>query len=380
MSATTADATDAKSRILARAKEIGFDLVGIAAAEPFLDTKNVFVQRRDQGYLAGWNYPDDAIERNTTPARSLAGARSIICTATSYFADVQPHDPHEGGLRGAVSNYAWGQDYHHVLRRWLDELERFIRTEYPGTGCVPCIDTGPLVDRAAAVRAGLGWFGKSANLLTREFGSYVFLAELITTLELEPDEPLHANCGQCVECVVRCPTGAILPGGAVDARRCISDITQAKGVIPRQWRRAIGNRLWGCDACQTVCPVNDRKSAARHDEFAPLPHVGTAMDLVAVLGMSKAEFRRWFGPTAMAWRGKATLQRNAAVALGNSRDERAIAPLCRALRDRKPVVRGHAAWALGELGGEQATNALHAPKRRMRLQTRKVAQDESRIE
>ncbi|MBV8339231.1 MAG: tRNA epoxyqueuosine(34) reductase QueG [Candidatus Eremiobacteraeota bacterium] len=351
---------DAKTRILARAKDIGFDLVGIADAAPFLDTKRTFVQRRDSGYLAGWHYPDGIIETNCNPARSLPGARSIICTATSYFSDVVPHDPQAPSLRGAVSNYAWGQDYHRVLRRWLDELACFICSEFPGASCLPCVDTGPLVDRAAAVRAGIGWFGKSANLLTREFGSYVFLAELITTLELEPDQPLHANCGQCVECVVQCPTGAILSDGAVDARRCISDLTQAKGVIPREWRKVIGNRLWGCDTCQTVCPVNDRKAAARHDEFAPLPDVGTAVDLVAVLSMTKAQFRQWFGPTAMAWRGKATLQRNAAVALGNSQDERAVAPLSRALNDRKLIVRGHAAWALGELGGEQAQSALRA--------------------
>lgn len=359
MSAKTADAVDAKKRILTRAKEIGFDLVGVADAAPFVDVQHVFTQRRDRGYLAGWHYPDSTIATNTSPASSLTGARSIICTATSYFADVPPHDPQSPGLRGAISNYAWGLDYHRVLRTWLDELERFICGEFPGSACMPCVDTGPLVDRAAAVRAGLGWFGKSANVLTKEFGSYVFLAELITTLELEPDAPLHTSCGQCVACEVRCPTGAILPDGAIDARRCISDLTQAKGVIPREWRKALGNRLWGCDTCQTVCPVNDRKAAARHPEFAPLPQVGTSMDLVAVLGMSKAQFRAWFGPTAMAWRGKATLQRNAAVALGNSQDERAIAPLCRALEDQKRVVRGHAAWALGELGGEQAKAALH---------------------
>jgi epoxyqueuosine reductase len=195
-------------------------------------------------------------------------------------------------------------------------------------------------------------------VLTKEFGSYVFLAELITTLELEPDQPLRTNCGQCVECIVDCPTGAIGADGAVDARRCLSDLTQAKAPIPREYRKSIGNRLWGCDSCQTICPVNERNAAGRHKEFAPLPDVGVAMDLPSVLLMTKAEFRQWFGPTAMAWRGKAILQRNAAVALGNSRDPQAVAPLCAALRDRKAIVRGHAVWALGELGGAQAKQAL----------------------
>ena len=346
----------AKARILEEAQRIGFDLVGVADASPFVEAEQVFKRRRDAGYLERWNYPDAVIEDNCRPARVLPGARSIICTATTYYSDVGPHDPQAPGLRGAVSNYAWGQDYHFVIRRWLARLAAFIEGEYPGTRCLSSVDTGPTVDRAAAVRAGLGWFGKSANLLTREFGSYVFLAELVTTLELEPDRPLETNCGHCTDCIARCPTGAIGPDGAVDARRCISDLTQTKGIIPTELRKAVGNRLWGCDTCQTICPVNSRKAAARHPEFAPLPHVGTSMDLPSVLRMTKSEFRRWFGPTAMAWRGKAVLQRNAAVALGNSRDARAVPHLIAALGDRKPLVRGHAAWALGELGRELRGN------------------------
>ncbi|MDQ6767867.1 MAG: tRNA epoxyqueuosine(34) reductase QueG [Candidatus Eremiobacteraeota bacterium] len=355
---TVDTALDAKARIIERARAIGFDLVGVADAAPFVHAEAVFKQRRDRGYLERWNYSDDTIEANCRPTNALAGAQSIICTATSYFSNAEPHDPETPGLRGAVSNYAWGVDYHKVVGRMLEELAAFVRSEFPEARCLACADTGPIVDRAAAVRAGIGWFGKSSNLLTRTFGSYVFLAELITTLKLQPDEPLQANCGQCVDCVAHCPTGAILSDGAVDARRCISDLTQAKGPIPRALRRSIGNRLWGCDSCQTVCPVNERKAAARHPEFEPLPHIGTSMDLPAVLNMTKAQFRAWFGPTAMAWRGKAVLQRNAAVALGNSRDSQAVPYLIAALRDRKALVRGHAAWALGELGGEQSRQAL----------------------
>ncbi len=350
--------SQAKSCIVARAKELGFDLVGIASAQPFTMEERIFKERRDRKYLERWNYDDRTIEINCTPSHSLSDARSIVCTATSYYSDVTPHDPQAPGLRGAISNYAWGLDYHKIIGRRLQELADFIAREFPGSKCLPCVDTGPLVDRAAAVRAGIGWFGKSGNVLTKEFGSYVFLAELITTLELEPDHPLQTNCGQCVECIVDCPTGAIGPDGAIDARRCISDLTQAKGPIPRAYRKVIGNRLWGCDTCQTVCPVNDRKATPAHPEFAPQPYLGTAMDLPSVLLMSKVEFRRWFGSTAMAWRGKAVLQRNAAVALGNSRDPEAVPPLIAALRDRKPLVRGHAAWALGELGGPLAHRAL----------------------
>jgi len=351
---------DAKSRITARAQAIGFDLVGIASAEPFVDEQRTLCERRDRGYLDHWRYPDDLIARICDPAISLPGARSIICTATAYASRDAPHAPYAPGLRGAVSAHAWGRDYHRVIGGRLQELAAFIGSEYPDERCLACVDTGPLPERAAAVRAGIGWFGKSGNVLTKRFGSYVLLGEIITTLALEPDRPLLTHCGNCEDCIPACPTGAIQPDGAVDATRCISDLTQYKGAIPRALRKAIGNRLWGCDTCQTDCRVNARSRPAADGSFRPLPEVGTSMDLPAVLRMTKSQFREWFGPTSMGWRGKAVLQRNAAVALGNSRDERAIPHLVAALSDRKPLVRGHAAWALGEFGGDSARAALTA--------------------
>jgi len=352
----------AKALIVERARSLGFDLVGIASAEPFVSTQRVFEDRVDAGYLGQWRYPASRIREYCTPAQTLPGAKSIICTATSYVTAAQPHDPNAPGLRGAVSCHSWGRDYHRVIGSRLRELAGFISARFAGAACVPCVDTGPLVDRAAAVRAGLGWFGKNGNVLTKEFGSWVLLGEVITTLELEPDEPLKTNCGTCEVCIDRCPTNAISAEGTVDARRCISDLTQLKTPIPRELRNAIGNRLWGCDDCQSPCPVNLRKEVAAKakssDAFAPLPNAGPSVDLPAVLLMTKSQFRAWFGQTSMAWRGKAVLQRNAAVALGNARDARAVAPLVTALSDRKPLVRGHAAWALGELGGEEARTAL----------------------
>ena len=354
--------SEAKERIVARAKEIGFDLVGVTSAEPFLPAMRVFDERVRAGYLSNWRYDSSMVERYCTPCASLRGAKSIICTATCYLTEDKPYDPYAPGLRGAVSRYSWSLDYHRTIGKRLKQLADFISAEFAGADCLVCLDTGPLVDRAAAVRAGIGWFGKNGNVLTREFGSWVFLGELITTLQLDPDEPLAKNCGECRVCIDRCPTGAIGPNGAVDARRCISDMTQSKRPIPRDLRKAVGNRVWGCDDCQTVCPVNERKQSGAtvraKDEFRPLPHIGAALDLPAVLLMTKAQFRRWFGPTAMAWRGKAVLQRNAAVALGNSRDDRAVPYLIAALADAKPLVRGHAAWALGELGGDAAKSAL----------------------
>jgi epoxyqueuosine reductase len=355
--------TGAKARIVQRAQEIGFDLVGITGAEPFETTRTIFSKRVAAGLLGQWRYTDESVRVLCTPGDSLPGAKSIVCTATSYAGGEDVLDPYAPGLRGAVSRHAWGHDYHRVIGGRLRALADFIATEFDGAECVPCVDTGPLVDRAAAVRAGIGWFGKNGNVLTKDFGSWVLLGEVITTLDLEPDEPLKTNCGTCEVCIDRCPTRAIGPDGAIDARRCISDLTQLKTPVPRELRKAVGNRVWGCDDCQTPCPVNLRKdetASSQPDAFAPLPHVGTSVDLPAVLHMTKAQFRAWFGPTSMAWRGKAVLQRNAAVALGNSRDARAVPHLVAALDDRKASVRGHAAWALGELGGADARAALTA--------------------
>jgi epoxyqueuosine reductase len=350
--------------VISRARELGFDLVGVAGAEPFDAERELFERRAAAGMLGQWRYPPERIAAVADPQTSLPGARSIICTATSYLTADVPHDPYAPGLRGAVSRHSWGRDYHRVIGDRLRALACWIEAEFSGAKCLACVDTGPLIDRAAAVRAGIGWYGKNANVLTREFGSWVLLGEVITTLDLPADAPLSKNCGECVTCIDRCPTGAIGPDGTIDARRCISDLTQLNAPIPRALRPAIGNRIWGCDDCQSVCPVNERKErdgAAASTTFAPIAAIGTSVDLPAVLSMTKGQYRRWFKPTSMAWRGKAVLQRNAAVALGNSRDERAAAPLAEALHDRKPLVRGHAAWALGELGtlsGEQGRDAL----------------------
>ena len=358
---------DAKARIVERAHSLGFDLVGFTSAAPFDETQRVFDARVDAGLLGQWRYSRDDVRVRCTPTEGLPGAKTIVCTASSYACDERPHDPYAPGLRGAVSCHSWGQDYHRVIRNRLRELAHFIADAFPGAQCMACVDTGPMVDRAAAVRAGIGWFGKNGNVLTKRFGSWVLLGELITTLELEPDAPLKTNCGQCEVCIDRCPTRAIGADGQVDSRRCISDLTQLKTPIPRELRASIGNRLWGCDDCQTPCPVNHHADGldvervnGEPNPFAPLPDIGTSMDLPSVLRMTKSQFRAWFGPTSMAWRGKAVLQRNAAVALGNSRDPRAVPHLIDALDDRKPLVRGHAAWGLGRLGGAQARSALES--------------------
>jgi epoxyqueuosine reductase len=220
-------------------------------------------------------------------------------------------------------------------------------------------DTTPFAERAYAERAGLGWVGKHTNLIAPGLGSYVFLGEILTTTALEPDAPLRKSCGSCTRCVLACPTGALRGDYTIDARRCISDLTQRRDGIPLEWRALVGDWVWGCDICQDVCPPTSR-AGLRGDRSREAPDARSAFpDLQTLLSMSNAAFKRRFGGSALAWRGAAVLRRNAAVALGNSLDRAAAPALIRALReDAHAMVRGHAAWALGRIGSPRAFDAL----------------------
>src|SRR5579875_2532306 len=226
--------------------------------------------------------------------------------------------------------------------------------------CDAC-DTAPLAERAYAERAGLGWIGKHTNLIDRRYGSFVFLGEIVTTLVLEPDQPLKKSCGRCRRCVDVCPTGALRGDYTIDATRCISDLTQRTDGIPRELRPLVGQWVWGCDLCQDVCPPTVRSGVRAAAAFEPDSPEAAAPDLQRLLRMRAGEFRRTFARTAMGWRGPAVLRRNAAVALGNGLDRADVAVLIESLNtDPHPMVRGHAAWALGRIGSPRAFAALRA--------------------
>ena len=221
------------------------------------------------------------------------------------------------------------------------------------------VDTGPPLDREVAARAGLGWFGKNACLYVPNYGSWVFLGEIFTNVELAPDPRVTLDCGHCDRCIHACPTGAITEPFYVDPNRCISHVTQMSGPIPLELRERVGLKVWGCDICQQVCPWNDDAVVANRPEFHPVPGLDPAPSLIDMLQMTTGEFKRRFGRTAAGWRGKRTLQRNAAIALGNTRNPAVVPALADALaNDAKPMVRGSAAWALGRIGNDAARAAL----------------------
>lgn len=342
--------------IKARARDLGFDAIGITTP----DAPGHGAQA--QAWLAAGMHGDMGYLKRLEPLREgpasvdelLPGARSLIVVALSY--DPGPgHAPRNRERRptGVVARYARGADYHNVLWEKLNVLAAWLREAFgPEIRTRGFADSGPLRERELAARAGLGWQGKHTNLISLDLGNWFFLGALLTTLPLRQDAPVDAHCGSCTRCLAACPTGAIVAPYTLDARRCISYLTiEHRGFIPRELRPLMGARIFGCDDCLAACPWNERARTAREIRFAALPGHDYP-DLLAWLALlaDEAAFRREFAGTPLTRPKREGLRRNVCVALGNSAGEEAIAPLAGVLTDDpSPVVRGHAAWALGEI-------------------------------
>ena len=358
VSSETTGTTGLKIAVKRYARSLGFDIVGIASAEPFLRDEKAAVERVRAGLMDGlpW-YTEERVRRATHPELLLQDARSIIAVAISYLTG-EP-DPANGAPHGKIARYAWGDDYHGMIKARLKELAaglsgvagRPVRTRL-------FVDDGPMNDRAAAERAGVGWFGKNTNILTSSRGSWVFLGQVITDLDLEPDEPLAKNCGECVLCIEACPTGAIVAPYMIDNRKCISFLTiELRGAIPRELRPLVGDWVFGCDICQDVCPVNRKVEQSLEPAFRQR-HDFAAPALIPLLELDDEAFRERFRNSPIKRAKRTGLQRNVCVALGNIGDSAAVPALARVLTSDEPLVRLHAAWALGRVGGEEAEKAL----------------------
>jgi epoxyqueuosine reductase len=349
-------------RLKQLARELGFCAVGITSAEPFLEAEAAAAERTKQGLMDGLSWWSEArVHASARPRRSTPDARSVIALAYPHpGGEGRPSEAPDDGPRGRIAAYALGGDYHEVLLDRMQPLLALLR----GTGysAKTYVDHGWLLDRAAAARAGIGWLGKNTNLLVPGSGSYVLLSEIVTSAQLDQDRPLKKSCGACDACMRHCPTGALTAPGVLDNRRCISFWTiEHRGVIPPPMRPLIGDWIFGCDLCQEVCPVNatprhpgrDREAV---EAFGPL--IDARPRLEALLTLDEAAFRERFVGSAV-WRARRSgLLRNVCIALGNAGDRRSVAALARALHDPEPLIRGHAAWALGRLGGSAASIAL----------------------
>jgi epoxyqueuosine reductase len=348
-----------KQDIIDYSKTIGIDKIGFASASTFGEMKSRLIRQQELDYQSGFEEPD--INKRTNPALLMDEPLSIISIALAYPSKMKTRVVSKRGeRRGIFCRASWGTDYHTVLRDRLAKLEAYICERLPEAKLKSMVDTGELVDRAVAERAGIGWSGKNCSIITPEFGSYVYLGEMITNLPLEPDEPIEEGCGSCNLCVDVCPTGALVSGGQLDSKRCIAFLTQTKGFLEEEFRVKIGNRLYGCDTCQTVCPKNKGKDFHNHIEMEPDPEIAKPL-LKPLLHMSNREFKEKFGHVSGSWRGRKPIQRNAIIALAHYKDETAIDDLIKVMgSDPRPVIRGTAAWALGKIGGLKAREAVEA--------------------
>lgn len=338
--------------VKALAREAGLEVAAITGPQPFAGLETHLHQQIDHGRFDGftWFTPERA-SFSTAPGNLHADLRSIVSVGLPYYQTL-PEGVTDGQLRGRIARYAWGQDYHIVLKwRMANLLSRIEKQVGRPVEARMLADTARIVDRAVAGRSGLGWYGKHTCIIVPGFGSWVLLGELLLDLELEPDSPLDKDCGRCRACLDRCPTGAIVGPYEVDSNRCISFQTiEQRGAIPRALRARFGNWVFGCDECQEVCPYTGAAQEAYDRELEPQELRNVAPELGWLLSMSESEFRTVYRGTAVLRTKRPGLARNGAVALGNSGDERAVDPLTGALFSHdEPMVRGHAAWALGRL-------------------------------
>ncbi len=348
-------------KVKSLALSLGFDRIGITDAAPFHRDEEAATQRVRDGLMDGlpW-YTEERVHKMNRPDLLLEGARSVISMAANYNTG-PPGDSlaNPKAPKGKVARYAWGRDYHKVIK---GRLRRFVR-ELPDVAGRPTraryfVDDGPMNDRAAAERSGVGWFGKNSNILTPAHGSWVFLAQVITDLELTPDPPLKKTCGECVRCIPACPTDAIVAPYVIDNRRCISFLTiELRGPIPPELRPLMGDWVFGCDICQEVCPVNRKATLSGEPDF-DRRHDFDAPDLIPLLQLDDAAFRKRFEGSPIRRAKRQGLQRNVCVALGNIGDPVAVPALANALNEGDALVRSHAAWALGMIGNDAARTAL----------------------
>jgi epoxyqueuosine reductase len=285
-------------------------------------------------------------EKRCDPSMVLPGARSVIVVALNYWQGQEP--PRIGfASAGRIARYAWGDDYHELMLAKLRELDAFLR-EHGGEQKI-YVDTGPVLERDFGAEAGVGWHGKSTMLIDRELGTWFFLGEILTSLDLPPDAPQPDRCGRCTRCITACPTNAITEPHRLDARRCISYLTiELKGSIPLELRPLIGDRIYGCDACLEACPWNRFASASRETAFAARPAT-TGMSLRDYLSLDDEQFRALFRRSPIKRIKRRGLLRNVCVALGNVGAAADLPALARAARDAEPLIAEHAAWAIEQI-------------------------------
>lgn len=362
------------AQIKEEAQRLGFALVGISPVK-IPPHEESFAQWLRKGLGGELGYMTRTEELRRDPKKLVPWATSVISVGMNYFAPLpRPEAPEDS--RGWISRYAWGDDYHDLVKQRLDSLLEKIRDIHGGpVEGRAFVDSGPVLERDLAGVAGIGWIGKNTHLISPERGSWFFLGELFLSLELDYDRPIRDRCGKCDLCLKACPTGAFVGPYILDARRCISYLTiELKGPIPRHLRPLMGNHIFGCDICQEICPYNVKAKPTGEEAFQPREGL-YAPELIPLLSLTEEDFRRRFKGSPILRAKRRGFLRNVAVALGNLKSREAVPALIQALQDDVPLVRQHAAWALGQIGTREALKAL-----RGRLETEADSEVREEIE
>lgn len=354
-------------RIQARARELGFELVGIIPAAQS-ETITRYQQWVENGYAGKMHYLEKHLPLKADVRQLLTEAKSVICLAMNYYTLDPPEGLAADPGRGQISRYAWGDDYHGLIRERLLKLVGFIKqTAEDELKTRVCVDTAPIIEREYAQKAGIGWIGKNTNVIHWRSGSWYFLSEILVNIALESETPtLRGSCGTCTRCIEECPTDAIIEPNLLDSRLCISYLTiELKESIPKELRPKMGNLIFGCDICQEVCPWNSKAVPTAEPAFRPR-HGNLAPKLLSLIGMTQQEFSRRFKGSPIKRAKRRGFLRNVLVAIGNWGERRAVPALEDALADDESLIRSHAAWALGNIGGETARRIL---RRRLTVET-----------
>jgi len=351
-------------------EEIGLDIVRITNAEAFPETEKQIVESVEKGYIPKNDYypsgnisvrPNqlnlDKISRRCNPKNILKRAKSIISVAQCYLIEETEDVQDKGQLCGKIAKYDAGNFYYDVklkLKKIIDFINQETNFKYKSKCKSNYVS---LVEKPIAQRAGVGWYGKNGIIMTEKFGSWVVLGEILTELELETDNPIQKDCGECRVCIDSCPTQAIVSPYVIDRTKCLQYISERPMKVPLGYRDKWGDRLYGCTTCQEVCPQNRKVKLKKYKpEYG---YIGSKIPLIPLLQITEEEFQSYFAYNQIAMRPKEAIKRNAILALGNISDPRAVVPLIKVLQeDDNPMVRGHTAWALGKIGGKKAKSAL----------------------
>jgi len=335
-----------KQYIIDKSKELNIDIIGFTNCEPFEHLREYLVERNSLNLNTEFEEYD--IDKRLDPRLTFPQCKSIITIGISYNNDYDKKVDYR--FKGIISKSSWGIDYHIVLRNrienLIDEIKKVKNFNYQYY-----VDTGPLIDREIARKSGIGYYGKNCSIINEEYGSFIFLGYILTDLEIEElSTPVESKCGDCDLCIKACPTGALESPYRVNPKKCISYLTQTKDNIPYDLREKMGNKIYGCDTCQKVCPKNNNILKPNHEEFIPYETEGY-INIEKILYMSNKEFKEKYGKMAGSWRGKNILRRNAIITLANNKDKNNIKLLLPLLEDSSPMIREYALWAIEKLNG-----------------------------